>query len=122
MSTAIRQLQTATSDQAPGGPFRSFGQQLQAIARYAIGPRGCDPDHRLLQVRAAAGGSEALPSGGGFLVQSEFVQTLANKIYSQGEFLSRCAHYPIMSDNFGNGIKIPGFDEQSRADGSRFGE
>jgi len=103
------------------GPFRSFGEQMQAVARSTSrATGGLDVDQRLLQVRAPAGGSEQVPADGGFLVQPEFATELVTKVYNQGAFLSRATHFPVTAAN-GIGVKIPGFDEQSRVDGSRWG-
>lgn len=57
--------------------FRSFGEQLQAIARRETGG---GPDSRL--IRAPTGAGEVDPSGGGFLVQVNFVEELIESIYS----------------------------------------
>lgn len=103
----------------PSGPFRSFGEQLQAVVKSAGMPNSM-ADPRLLQVRGPAGSSEQVPGDGGFLVQPEFSQEIVSKIYSTGDFLSRARHYPVTVES-ANGLKLPAFDEQSRADGSRFG-
>jgi HK97 family phage major capsid protein len=74
-----------------------------------------------IQKRAAASGaSEAVPADGGFLLQPEFSDQIATRVYNQGLLLSRFAYVPVTSAS-ANGIKIAGFDEQSRADGSRWG-
>ena len=104
--------------------FANFGEQLLAVRQAAIncryGRNECDPRLDAIERRAAAGGSESVPGEGGFLVQPEFGSAIAAKMYSTGEFLSRATWLPITQDN-GIGKKIPAFDEQSRADGSRFG-
>jgi HK97 family phage major capsid protein len=98
------------------GPFRSLGEQLQAVAKASMPGKREDP--RLHQVRAT-GLNETVPSEGGFLVQQEFGQELLQDAIETGELARRCRKQPIGPN--ANGIKIPGVDETSRADGSRFG-
>jgi HK97 family phage major capsid protein len=76
-------------------------------------------DPRLLQVRTASGASETVPSDGGFLLQSDFSEQIVARMFSQGQLLQRFSYLPIPED--ANGIIVPGFDETSRADGSRWG-
>ena len=73
-----------------------------------------------IQERAASGASEAVPADGGFLIAPEFSDQIATRVYSQGLLLSRFQYIPVTAPR-ANAIKIAGFDEQSRADGSRWG-
>lgn len=103
--------------------FRSFGEQLQAVAAY-YSSRGSDTDSRLVKAdtayeRAPSGGTEVDPTGGGFLVQVDFSAATFMLMHDLGELLSRVSTLSISSAS--NGIKIPGVDETSRADGSRWG-
>ena len=102
-----------------GGPFRNFGDQLQAVQRAAF--RGSQPDARLFEVaeRAASGMNESSPAEGAFLVQSDFSTQLLDRVYAASQVASRCQHIPISGS--ANGIKMPRLDESSRATGSRFG-
>ena len=98
--------------------FRSFGEQLQAVARSALALRsGGQPDARL--VRAPTGASEVDPSGGGFLAQVDFQEAIFMLAHDMGEILSRVNKIPISAN--ANGIKINGVDETSRLTGSRWG-
>jgi HK97 family phage major capsid protein len=98
--------------------FRSFGEQLQAIARSALSMRsGGQPDARL--VRAPTGASEVDPSGGGFLAQVDFQEAIFMLAHDMGEILSRVNKIPISAAS--NGLKINAVDETSRATGSRWG-
>jgi len=102
------------------GPFKTFGDQLMAV-RAASMP-GQATDHRLYQVaekRAATGLSESIPSEGGFLVDSEFSNSLLKNIWSDNEVLKRITLHSLSGNT--NGIKLPGLDESSRVDGSRQG-
>jgi len=103
-------------------PFRSFGEQLHAVAKFGMNP-GSTPDPRLLEVQkraagpTAAGASEGLPSGGGFLVAPEFSREIVRRSYLVGDILGRCFEMPVQRQS----IKCPQFNETSRAPGSRLG-
>lgn len=96
--------------------FRSFGEQLQSIYTASMS-RGMEFDNRL--VRAPTGAGEVDPTGGGFLVQTDFAEAIFMIAHDMGDILSRVNKIPL-GDKF-NGIKIPGVDETSRATGSRWG-
>ena len=98
----------------PEKHFRSFGEQLSAIARYYSGG---SLDNRL--IRAPAGAGETDASAGGFLVQTDFASAVWTRAYDMGDILSRVFKLPISANS--NGIKIPAVDESSRATGSRWG-
>jgi HK97 family phage major capsid protein len=106
------------------GIFNSLGDQLRAIALHISSQRTSaptrDPRIDLLELRAAAGSSETIPSDGGLLVQPEFAQVLIEKIFNTSVLLNKCRHYPITIDT-GTSLKLPAFAESSRADGQRFG-
>lgn len=96
--------------------FRSFSEQLLAVYNYFMS-RGTNVDGRL--VRAPAGAGEVDPTGAGFLIQTEFAAAIFMIAHDQGELLSRVNKITI-GDSF-NGIKIPGVDETSRANGYQWG-
>ena len=96
--------------------FRTFGEQLQAIAMH-YSSKGANTDGRL--VRAPSGASEGAPTDGGFLVGVDFAAAIFMLMHDMGNILSRTRKIPISAN--ANGIKIPGVDETSRADGSRWG-
>jgi len=102
-----------------GKHFRSFGEQLQAVAKDALAARAgkMNPDSRL--VRAPTGASEVDPTGGGFLVQPDFQAGIFMLAHDMGDILSRVNKIPI-SDG-ANGLKINAVDETSRVTGSRWG-
>lgn len=106
-----------------GKHFRTFGEQLQAIHQAAI-TRGQVQDPRLNWVnndftKTRAGAVEYDPTGGGFLVQTDFAATVFTLSHDMGQILSRVNKIQISAN--ANGIKIPGIDETSRATGSRWG-
>lgn len=91
--------------------FKTLGEQLIAIKSAALGNR---VDNRL--VKAA---SETDPSGGGFLVQTDFVNDVWTRVYDNSELLKRVRRLTLTS-GAGN-LKYPAVDETSRANGSRYG-
>ncbi len=96
--------------------FNSFGEQL--IAAYRAATPGGRVDERL-STRAASGLNETTPSDGGFLVQQDFVKDLLKRTYETGILASRAKKIPISTN--ANGMKINAIDEDSRANGSRWG-
>jgi len=97
-----------------------LGEQLQAIRNAALNPMSTDP--RLLELNqraAAAGSSEAVPADGGFLVHPDFSDEIMTIAHDTGMVYTRGRKLPLSEAT--NSIKIPGIDEQSRADGSRWG-
>jgi len=110
--------------------FRSFGEYLQAVAAASM-PRGgqlgefpCGVYDRRLslgdkELRAPTGLAESTPSLGGFLVQMDYANELFTKAHQASMVWSKCRNIPISGKS--NGLKIPGIDETSRADGSRWG-
>ena len=96
--------------------FASFGEQLMAAYRAAT--PGGKVDERLT-TRAASGLNESTPSDGGFLVQQDFVTELLKRTYETGILASKVKKIPISTNT--NGMKINAIDEDSRANGSRWG-
>lgn len=121
----MRKLETAAAGAAapggqqeqnpndPGSTFRNFGEQLAAVMHARMNG---SPDPRL--VRAPIGAGEVDPTGGGFLVQTDFANTVIAKLYDIGELAKRVNRLPALT---GNSIKLPAVDETSRATGSRWG-
>lgn len=96
--------------------FNSFGEQL--LAAYRAAAPGGRIDERL-NTRAASGLRESTPSDGGFLVQQDFVSELLKRTYETGILASKVKKIPISTN--ANGLKINAIDEDSRANGSRWG-
>ncbi len=102
-----------------------FGEQLQKVKEAAIiqssGAGGVvDPRLFELQRRAvAAGSSEAVPADGGFLIAPDFSSEVLMIAHQTGQVFTRTRKLPISQAT--NILRIPGIDEQSRVDGSRFG-
>lgn len=96
--------------------FASFGEQLMAAYRAAT--PGGKVDERLT-TRVASGLNESTPSDGGFLVQQDFVTELLKRTYETGILASKVKKIPISTN--ANGMKINAIDEDSRANGSRWG-
>jgi len=100
----------------PAEGFRSFGEQLQAVAS-ASTPGGAF-DRRLAPF-AATGMNEGIGSEGGFLVQQDLAAGIIVPMVEQGEILRRCR--PIGISAGANGVKLNAVDQSSRANGSRWG-
>jgi HK97 family phage major capsid protein len=101
------------------GPFASFGEQLQAIAR-SSGP-GAITDPRLGEIQAAVAGlSEGVPADGGFLLQDTFSDEIWRLMHETGQVFNRITRRITLSGN-SISLKMPAIDESSRADGSRLG-
>lgn len=96
--------------------FATLGEQLLAAYRAAM--PGGHTDERL-STRAASGLNETTPSDGGFLVQQDFVTELLKRTYETGILASKVKKIPISTN--ANGLKINAVDEDSRANGSRWG-
>lgn len=112
--------------QGPPTPFSrdgqdwtaGFGRQLAAVAQATLSPYA-PPDPGLLQIMAATGMSEAVPSEGGYLVQTDFSTELLRLVHETGVLVGKTDRTPI-GDN-ANGLKINAIDETTRVDGSRWG-
>jgi len=114
-----------TRDESDKMRFRSFGEQLQAIARAASNP-GAPIDRRLAAIEARAqekrailGATGTIGADGGFLVQKDFANAILDRMTSEGEILSRVTNLPLSANS--DSIEIPSVDESSRATGSRYG-
>ena len=106
--------QTGLDD--PRAGFKHFGEFALAV-RDACQP-GKRPDDRLaLMTKTASGMGENTSADGGFLVPTEFVQKLLERIYSAQSLLGRTDSYTVAS----NVIAFPRSAETSRANGSRWG-
>jgi HK97 family phage major capsid protein len=104
------------SGSAASKPFKSFGEQLVAVRNF-FSNRGQDP--RLFEVRAATGLNEAVPSEGGFLVQTDFAAELLKDTYDNNAIPSRCRRVGISGPS--NSFSQNTIDETSRATGYRMG-
>jgi HK97 family phage major capsid protein/HK97 family phage prohead protease len=98
-------------------PFSSLGEQLRAVI--GAGHPDMQTDPRLYQVRAASGLNEGVNSDGGFLLQQSVSNNLLQNVWGNNDILKRITKYPLQDNS--NSLAIPGFDESSRADGSRSG-
>jgi HK97 family phage major capsid protein len=106
---------TDIHDRREDEPFRSFAEQLQSVHRAATS-RGAEIDPRL---RAAAlGGNESVDAEGGFLVRPEFAPGIWQRTYQAAEIAPRCFDQPMTASNR---LLINAVDEDSRANGSRYG-
>lgn len=102
----------------------SFGEFLQDVA-YATRtqmrsvPRRLEM-HQKRNVQAAASGlNEGLPAEGGFLVGTDFIGGLIQRVYDNAAIAGRCQKVTISGAS--NSMKMNGVNETSRAAGSRYG-
>ena len=103
--------------------FPTLGDHLMAVRAHALGQAGQGTVERLNEITrrasiAPAGGSEMVPSDGGFLVPPEFSRQILQRVYNMGQIFKRCMGLPM---TVGNTLRIPQFSESSRATGSRLG-
>lgn len=100
----------------PRAGFKHFGEFALAV-RDACQP-GKRPDDRLALIsKAASGMGENTGADGGFLVPTEFVQRLLERVYAANNLLGMTDSYTVGS----NVIAFPRSAETSRANGSRWG-
>lgn len=108
---------------AAEGKNYPLGEYMRDIAMFTMrgerSPRFANQIDKFKAVAAASGMNEAIPSDGGFLVNTDQATNLNTRIYDEGQILSRCNVIGI-SPNSG-GLTLNGIDETSRADGSRYG-
>lgn len=95
------------------GGFDFLGELLQSIARAQEGTT----DTRLM--RAPTGAGEVDPTGGGFTVPDVYSTDLIDSVYEQAVIAPLCDTRETSGPLAG--VKVPGIDETSRADGSRAG-
>lgn len=99
--------------------FRSLGDQLIAVARSTGRGATIDPRLRGIMERAPSGASEAVPSDGGFLVQTDFNANLLTRSFAAGQLINRVVHQPISAN--ANAYAQNVLDDSSRASGYRGG-
>jgi len=97
-------------------PFASFGEQLQAVVQAATPGGTVDP--RLFKA-GPTGGSTGVSSDAGFLVQTEFSQSLMEQAVSESQLLPLCDSYEAAENS--DSFTAPYITDTSRATGSRFG-
>ena len=98
-------------------PFKSFGEQLDAIRRAST--PGYSIDRRLAEMKAISGMSETVTEDGGYLVQTDFATELLRITHETGLLASRVRHIPVGAN--ANGLTINAVAETTRATGSRWG-
>lgn len=102
-------------------PFKSIGDNLIAIANYT--KKGVQhPRMKALfnmELKAALGANEAVPSQGEFLLEPTITDGLLKPIHESGVFTQDAQKLPVGPNS--NSGWINGVDETSRATGSRWG-
>jgi len=113
---AARTGVTSMHDNRSDAPWRSFGEQMQAIAKAGM-PHG-EVDPRLMAA-TPTGANASNNADGGFLIHSDYSEALLDRAREESPILGMCRSIPI-GDGMDN-IDLPVIDETSRATGSRWG-
>lgn len=90
--------------------FESFGDALIAVRSAAMPSAAVDR-----RLRAPAGMSEAVPSDGGFLVQTDYASEIKTRMFSTGQILPRLTRLPISANS--NSITIPAAADDTESAG-----
>jgi HK97 family phage major capsid protein len=110
----IRRINELTDATLPAPKFKSLAENIIAIV---VAERGGPVDPRL--IRAPAGANINSPPDGGFLIEEQYSQELVALAYEESLIADLCDRRPTAKPLAA--VKVPGIDETSRADGSRFG-
>lgn len=108
----------ATPKQEPE-KFKTFGEFLCSVAADGMNKGDMSARDKRLVYQKTAGANEAVPSEGGFLVQSDHSTALLDRMNEMGEIFSRVRKFSLSTNS--NGITLPAIDETSRQRGSRWG-
>lgn len=98
-------------------PWGSLAEQMGAIRDHAVS-RGAKTDPRLHAESGALGGNESVDAEGGFLIAPEFAPGIWQRAYDVSILAKRCFDQPMTQSNR---LVVNAVDEDSRADGSRWG-
>ena len=96
--------------------FANFGDYLQTVRAAYLTPGFRDSR---LERRAISGLGEKNPSDGGFLVGEQFTSDIIERIYQDAPVLGMLDTYEVKPGS--NAVVLNGYDETSRANGSRWG-
>lgn len=126
----MRKLQQAAEQRAPNNPttqtqvtgvhnreedkpWGSFTEFMRAVSQASTGRF----DARLNAQRAATGMGIGSDPDGGFMIPEQYAQGVITRAFEGGDILSRCRRIPVS----GNQYHMSLIDENSRANGSRWG-
>jgi HK97 family phage major capsid protein len=99
-------------------PFETDGHFFKAVKNAALYPSDRDVRLRSREIKAT-GLSEGVPADGGYLLTPQLSGRILERMYTNGQLLSRVAQDPIGPNS--NSMLYNGINETSRADGSRWG-
>ena len=103
----------AGDDRAAKKPYNTIGHMMVDVYKAKMG----EDDKASERLRNATGLNTNTGSEGGFLVPPEFIAGKMEQAIYQSQLASRCSEFNTSR----NAVEFPQVDEQSRADGSRFG-
>ena len=115
---------TVISDPADR-PFKSIAAQLFAVKHYTLTkqdseyPRLKGLKHLEMENLKATGASEAIPGDGGFLLEPTLTKEILAPMHEVSQFTAGVTPMTVSTNS--NSGTIPGVDETSRVDGSRWG-
>jgi len=101
-------------DRKTDQPYDSLGAMLVDV----IKARRHDDQRALDTLKNAQGQGTETGSDGGFAVPPNFMTGMMERVESESQLASRVTELSLTQ---GNAVSLPGVDESSRADGSRFG-
>jgi HK97 family phage major capsid protein len=112
--TTIEERVRRVSELAPAPKFKSLAENILAIV---VAESSGPVDPRL--TRAPSGANASDGTAGGFLLEDQYSQELTAMAYEGAVIAPFCDRRPTSKPL--SAVNIPGIDETSRADGSRFG-
>lgn len=82
--------------------------------------RLAEHERGIMQARSPSGLGETVPADGGFLLAPQVADEIVMRVHEESAVMSRVTQWEVSESNRA-GLRIPTFDESSRADGSRWG-
>ena len=96
-NTTERKVPAEPKDHNEGKVYRSFGEQLVDIKKAAMG-YGVTPALEKVQSRAILGMNTQVGSEGGYAIQTDFVNNIADSIVTQSDILGRVDRYQVSAN------------------------
>jgi len=97
-------------------PFRSLGEQAQAILKCTKYHAEPDPRLDIIHKAAAQGLNTVVPSDGGYLIQQDFAGELREHVFAENAWMSSIDRIPVGQGK--NGIVLPYAKDHDESGGS----